>query len=80
MGIFTSTAGYTEMGRNTYDMGLDGQSIKLLLVVKLRFGRVIGDEDNLFLYKGRTEGSGQAGQGDAGKRNGTGSSLRTLAA
>jgi hypothetical protein len=55
--------GYTELGRNTYDMGLDGQSIKLLLVIKLRFGRVIGDEDNLFLCKGRTKGSGQAGQG-----------------
>jgi hypothetical protein len=35
---------------NTYDMRLDSQPIKLLLVITPGFGRVVGDEQDAFLF------------------------------
>jgi hypothetical protein len=46
--MFASREG-TELRRYTYNMRLDSQPIKLLLVITPGFGRVIGDEEDAFL-------------------------------
>ncbi len=56
-GIFIGRGGGTELSRNTYNMGLDSEPIKLLLVITPGFSRVIGDEEDAFLYKKRRIGS-----------------------
>ncbi len=48
-------------------MRLDAQSIKLLLVITPRLGRVIGDEEDAFLYKNekdRIEGESASRAGE----------------
>jgi hypothetical protein len=59
--------GDIELRKNTYNMRLDSQSIKLLLVITPGFGRVIGDEEDAFVCKERTKGSDRAGEGSAGE-------------
>jgi hypothetical protein len=71
-------------------MRLDAQSIKLLLVITPRLGRVISDEEDAFLCKNEKDRIGSESARRGGDRNGveykqlpqakTYTLLRTLAA
>lgn len=62
---------HRQAGKDTHNMRLDAQTIKLLLVINPGFGRIIGDEEDAFPCN-KGEGSDRnAGQPNAGEGEGS---------